>query len=47
MYKDELSLMSHVQKLHPEDELCPEYLAELKQLAKVACKICGKVLGNK
>ena len=47
MYKDELSLMSHVQKLHPNNALAQEYIAELKEMAKVACKICGKILGNK
>jgi len=47
MYKDELSLIAHLQKLHPKDPSIPDYIAELKERAKVQCKICGKTLGNK
>ncbi|XP_067933682.1 zinc finger protein 37-like [Watersipora subatra] len=47
MYKDELSLIAHVQKLHGDSPTTREYVAELKEQAKVTCKICGKVLGNK
>ena len=47
MYKDELSLIAHVQKLHPDDETHKQYVSELKEQAKVTCKLCGKVLGSK
>ena len=47
MYKDELSLIAHLTKIHAEDPTIPNYIAELKVQAKVACKICGKILGNR
>ena len=47
MYKDELSLIAHLTKIHAEDPTIPDYIAELKVQAKVACKICGKILGNR